>query len=82
MYVCMYVCVYVCMYVCMYMCVCVFVYTYIYIYRFIFNSAALYIYRIVCMGNEDGSWQSNGGEKQRQCAGYVTDMGTWRDIVG
>ena len=33
------------------------------------------------MGNEGGVGQSNGVEKPRQCAGFVTNMGTWRETV-
>jgi len=51
---------------------------YISIYRV--NSTALYIEQFV-WGTKVGVEQSNGGEKPRHCAGYVTNMGTWRDTV-
>jgi len=47
----------------------------LYISRFIVNSAALYIEQFV-WGQKAGVEQSNGGEKLRHCAGYVTNMGT------
>jgi hypothetical protein len=64
-------------FVCMY----VYIYIYIYIYRFIVNSAALYVEQSV-WGMKAGVGQSNSGEKQTESAGYVTNMGTWRDILG
>ena len=44
-----------------------------------FNST---ICRAVCVGKEGGIEQSNVGKEPRECAGCVTNMGTWRGIVG
>jgi len=53
----------------------------LYISICIVNSTALYVEQSV-WGTKMGVGQSNGGEKLRHSAGYVTDMGTGRDIVG
>ena len=57
----------------------IYIYTYIRIYRFVVNSTKLYVGKSI-LGTKARVGQKIVGRKPGHCAGYVTDLGTWREI--